>query len=870
MSVSEIMKNMLEKCEILLEGNVFSHEELIKSYTEFLSSNYEEKEHSMGIILHTGSTCFDAMLLIYAVISNLLENEFDVNVFISSLSKGDLVLYQPPRAKAGRFEFEGFNPPSGYDGEYIQLKAENECCYIPRKRWNLISPYYGNAERLDGRGLRKKTNVRSTFFREVLGRSEEKIPNIIETSTIIVMAREKANYLIENLRIRFGKNELGLLDLITASYFTEGDEYPYGGNAGKTEPVIKFTSKISVARQLLRSRNGNYHLGIMVCGEAIIYRNETELPELITRKSLKYTYISIEMDSQYAVGVIKDYSSAEVFACTKQFLSLTAKKVCVKNPITCELINQVNHIIDRELEIHTIDRSGFITWKEYCIFKQAMYNIRFSEMDSIEKDDFIVQAYSLMKLFVTAVFPISKIEKMISENKIEIESPEKRIDRLKTYIDNFQYNIKDSASKVIDCLESMYLYLLDSSQKENELKKILERYRSKKILLVVPKAYYAQIIWELELQKIMDSPKNLIITTTNRFKNSLSSDVVISVGNITGKHFNILRCTAAPQIVVLLHEMEEKAFKYKQKEVAEYERLLDRTSFTKKGTDDNSGANENIVDKDDEKIFLIEKNIEEYVNHTEEQFYLRAVEVASSSVASKSMSKVVAMVTFESGEYALLTKNYKAYSFNEVTHEVEEISIESINEGDSLVFTQNNNVTRDIVDSILSNRIKENQISSEICDCYVKSKAWKQELMNYMQEQGVLPKDIATKMIANGVSVNEATIKRWLDEDSRMVGPQKLESIQQIALLTENEDMFENAKEYFDACRTIRSVRVMILKQIGQAIMDRISGKGSYINSDISDIYDALDSIALVLQVKSIVPIKKMVSINLSNRPLNT
>ena len=60
-----------------------------------------------------------------------------------------------------------------------------------------------------------------------------------------------------------------------------------------------------------------------------------------------------------------------------------------------------------------------------------------------------------------------------------------------------------------------------------------------------------------------------------------------------------------------------------------------------------------------------------------------------------------------------------------------------------------------------------------------------------------------------------------------MVGPQKLESIQQIALLTENEDMFENAEEYFDACRIIRSVRVMIRKQIGQAIIDKISGKGS-------------------------------------------
>ena len=119
------------------------------------------------------------------------------------------------------------------------------------------------------------------------------------------------------------------------------------------------------------------------------------------------------------------------------------------------------------------------------------------------------------------------------------------------------------------------------------------------------------------------------------------------------------------------------------------------------------------------------------------------------------MAEVVAMVTFESGEYALLTKNYKAYSFNEVTREVNEMSIESINEGDSLVFTQNSNATRDIVDSILNIRVKEKRISFKICDCYVKSKAWKMELVNYMQEKRILPKDVAKKMIANGVRLNE-------------------------------------------------------------------------------------------------------------------
>ena len=42
--------------------------------------------------------------------------------------------------------------------------------------------------------------------------------------------------------------------------------------------------------------------------------------------------------------MVKEHNSAEVFACTKQFLSLNAKKVCVKNPITRELAKQADII----------------------------------------------------------------------------------------------------------------------------------------------------------------------------------------------------------------------------------------------------------------------------------------------------------------------------------------------------------------------------------------------------------------------------------------------------------------------------------------------------------------------------------------------
>jgi hypothetical protein len=138
-----------------------------------------------------------------------------------------------------------------------------------------------------------------------------------------------------------------------------------------------------------------------------------------------------------------------------------------------------------------------------------------------------------------------------------------------------------------------------------------------------------------------------------------------------------------------------------------------------------------------------------------------------------------------------------------------------------------------------------------------------------MQTSALSANIIASKMIANGVQVQEITIKGWLDEDSHTVGPRKMDSIQQIALLVENEEMFENAQIYFDACSTIRKVRREILKQICEAIINELCGKAPQENTIIADIYDRIDSIALILRLEAITYIEREVPMNLTNRPIS-
>lgn len=73
------MNKIIEKCDVCINGSVVSKELLIKTFSSFVSSTIEDKQHNVGIVLHTGSVCFDAILLSFAAISNVWFGKFSAH-----------------------------------------------------------------------------------------------------------------------------------------------------------------------------------------------------------------------------------------------------------------------------------------------------------------------------------------------------------------------------------------------------------------------------------------------------------------------------------------------------------------------------------------------------------------------------------------------------------------------------------------------------------------------------------------------------------------------------------------------------------------------------------------------------------------------
>lgn len=106
---------------------------------------------------------------------------------------------------------------------------------------------------------------------------------------------------------------------MTASYFTEEKEYHYGGNVGKNEAMLKFTSSVSVGLNMTYETEGNSHLGIMVCGNDLIERGITEIPQVMNRESLDFAFLIGGMDFSKGEELVSAYREAGVLRVRRTF-----------------------------------------------------------------------------------------------------------------------------------------------------------------------------------------------------------------------------------------------------------------------------------------------------------------------------------------------------------------------------------------------------------------------------------------------------------------------------------------------------------------------------------------------------------------------
>ena len=418
MTAEKLANAILEKCDIYFGDALISKESVIEEYLSFFANSLVSKERTVNFALHTGSLCFDAVSIVAVALGCLSYNLSTNDDIISALQIDDMVMYngQRYRWKGTRVEYGKLCMIIEQDGKGKNGKMTR---FLPlEKNQHLIKPYYGESQITDGRGIRKKKTNREDFLAFVFDMDIQEIPAQIDVSVVIVADRTLFGEICKQVRIVYGEGkEVGLLDIIPAAYYTSGgEEHQFGLNPTKAEPVLKVTSKISTARDLILDRNGNKVVGLLVIGGVSMIENGSELTDLLRRKVLRFAYVTSPIKAGMGEHILEMYEGASVFACTKNLLSKSNQMIRNDNPLTAELHRQIMNVIHHTVTAIPVGEGW--SWDEYKTIKNALVVIKQSNWHEPTKDDFVVTAHGLLNLLNTAVFRLEIMEKAICNGQI--------------------------------------------------------------------------------------------------------------------------------------------------------------------------------------------------------------------------------------------------------------------------------------------------------------------------------------------------------------------------------------------------------------------------------------------------------------------
>ena len=864
---------LLEKCDIYYGNALISKEDILRQYAKFVADSLSVQDRSISFALHTGSVCFDIISVVAISLGIFSYNLSTNDDILAALNIDDMVMFQNERHR-----WKGTRTIGGkvyidleQDGRGRNGKLLRSIPYEQNK--HIIKPYYGTSSKTDGRGVRRRKTNREDFFSYVYDISISDVPVEIDSSVVVVADRTEFSDICRNLRIVYGQEkQIGLLDLIPASYYTSnGSAFQFGTNPTKAEAVLKVAGKIETARDLVLDRTGKKVVGLLISGITSLLDNGTELADLLRRKSLRFVYITSPMQTELCENILNLYADSFVFACTREFLSQCVTRRTSHNILTDELYRQVSNVLHNE--VVAVNVGGGMDWDRYKELKSKLILLKQSNWTNDGKEDFILSAYTLLNILTTAPFSMDCLEEIIRSGEIHsaVISPYIRIQRLREISDT-SGSMKEICDQIVDGLELQYSNLKTVSPKCDSMRRHIEAHKGANIAIVLPKAYYADVIASMPWFINLPGPKPKL-TTVNRFNIADEYDYILVIGDIGSKRFNALQCYSAKTIDVLLYDCEEKTFRHRQYKEEKLSRRLNRHISAQKGEVYEEDAQDKDIESPEEIDMIITEasDFDQYIENIGSFDIKKLISSAMAGSARDAVSEVRYVGVFTTGERILFSKFYGPIVFDSNAGTVAETSVEKLSPGDLLVFTKRNDYTHNIVDYIYDQLISLRRLNEQIIDATEKAFYWKEALREYKEKNEYTYQMLSRKLKEYGSSLTAMTVRQWLTEDGHIVGPRDEKTFEQIANLTQDPYLMKDPHSYYEGCRIVRRERREILGLIAKAINDKLSGHVPAAGSIYEVVYDNVENLSEIMEIDNILRLDEVmnVPINLVNRPIS-
>lgn len=868
--MTPVITALLEKCEIYLDGALISKENLLEKYHSFFAESIQSQKKPTGFVLHTNNVCFDALSIVAVSIGCLSYSAVTIDDILATLEEDDYVIYKDQRYRwKGTEEVNGithfrllkdgvgFNSPLNLLLPYEEYKQR-------------IKPYYGTAQKTNGVGVKAITTNREEFLAYILDRPIDEIPPQIDVAVVVACGRERFEDIFKRIRIKYNKEtSVSLSDVLPASYYTDTDRpYQIGANPTKAEPVLKVTSNLSIARELLYDRDMNTVVGFLSLLDAPTTMDIEDLNDLLRANVLRFSYITAPIYNKNVAAMLKEHMEAPLFACTKSFLSQNLGTIYVMNGHTTALFHQVKTMLKSHMAPITVDNG--ITKDIYENVVNLLNVVRKSHWDAPEKDIFIRTAYSLLNLFTTAVFSMKEMTDAISEDAISTSSPLDRIKTLWNIADQLDDddNTQNKCAAIADLLEQQYTELEFTAPKRAPLFSCVldncSSHHSTTLAIIVPKAYYSAILRHHH-EKLF-SHNNISCVTPAKFDPNASYELVISVGELKDKKYNPTSCPSATEVYTLLAPCEQRLFDYRRYTAEQYEHQLNARMGLVEEVDTPKAPIEDIAVNPPQ----LWSDLDDYLADSGAGALRRFAITATSADGQSATSEVTHIGTFTSGAQILFSRYYTAVVFDPSKGSIAEKKANALNIGDTLVFTKRDNIAKNIVDNIYEELLRADLLGEDAASILAKSLYWKVVLQAYKDRKGMSYSELALRLEECGTSLKESSIRQWLVEEAHIIGPQKQSTIESIATITKDPFLLADAQGYFEACGKMRSTRRRILDAIAEAIKAQLGGTCQTMDPLLEIVSNNVKHLSETMELEDIQPLDGVFSVksSLVNRPI--
>lgn len=856
------LKESLGKVKFELRNKelVWEEYESISAQMFFSPQTVDKKNR---IIIHPGGELMLIISIIMSAFNDYIRNMIDpANNILEHLEIGDMVEVNGYRAI-----YEGIKDNN------IILKYVDGSVYFPVDHSYKMTGYNGCAKTINKMPTKKgvKRKVTKDVVSSIFNIDTKEFSNIIKYSTIIVAQKEKVYEIVNNLKIVYEGKKYDITSIFPFAYYSSADrQLDFAGNATKVEPIIKFTSKISVAQDIIQ--NNKDIKNVTIIGEEIFRNNPTYLDWIIKRRSIENTNIVFEWSKMRNIeGLLENIENIEIYAWSKNAIldkiNLYHTKSYDKKISSCSCIqhkviyNFVNKVIDIKKLNNTenLDNKILVTRK---LLKEISYNMVIDD----KRDEFLKLSYTLINLYEKSCFPLKVLEEMIEEERLIAVHPKQFIERLNELAKYLELYVFDSASiskgkYIIENLTFIRKVLYENNPKWYELIKAIRMAKFNKMILVVYKAYFIDVIRKcLEMNKMTLSFE---ISTINRFNPNKMYDVIVIAGVYQGKNYDIINSSYNEKVIILPYLSESKLFAWINKKnsclVNKIEKVNKLVEYDSQEVIDE--INDMNIELEEEVKDLID--IEDIINDIIKKHGI----IEGNFNTSVSRTDCVRVAIFESGEKAYFSKYFSPSLLDRSSEDIRDVNTEELSVGDELVFKKDEkDMDKDIIQDVIEKLLENSEFKKEYENKLMLSRYWKNALDNFMNENNYNENYISSQLLNYNVIRSPMAINTWL-RFSKSTAPDKQEVYYALANIIKDKFFMDKWKDIYEACSAIRKLNIRLKKYLGKCIVKSVVKE---VKSDFDKIVEAcvgdITKFAQIVQIEQLYDVQIEVPVYMINK----